>query len=51
MEQFVHQQNLWHYRKMLSEKTNEPQRQQILILLAEEEAKDQSPPAEVSAVG
>jgi hypothetical protein len=47
MEQFVHQQNLLHYRKMLSEKTNEPQRQQILILLAEEEAKDQPPPTEV----
>jgi hypothetical protein len=39
MEDFIHQQNLARYRKMLSEKTHEPQRQTILQLLADEEAK------------
>ena len=40
METFVHKQNLTHYRKVLSEKTPEQNRQQILKLLAEEVAKD-----------
>ena len=44
MEEFVHRQNLVHYRKLLAEKTHEPQRLQILFLLAEEEAKDEPPP-------
>ena len=34
MEEFIHQQNLERYRKILSEKTHEPQRQTILRLLA-----------------
>jgi hypothetical protein len=37
MEEFIHQQNLERYQKMLTEKTHEPQRQTILQLLAEEE--------------
>jgi hypothetical protein len=36
MEEFIHQQNLERYRKMLSEKTHEPQRQTIVRLLADE---------------
>lgn len=41
MEQFVHQQNILFFRKRLAETSHEMQRQQILKLLAEEEAKDQ----------
>ena len=40
MEEFIHQQNLERYRKMLSEKTHEPQRQTIVRLLADEENRD-----------
>jgi hypothetical protein len=40
MEEFIHQQNLERYRKMLSEKTHEPQRQTIARLLADEENRD-----------
>ena len=40
MEEFIHQKNLGRYRKMLSEKTHEPQRQTILRLLADEETRD-----------
>ena len=43
MEQFVHQQNLDHFRKRLAETKDEAERQQILKLLAEEEAKDRRP--------
>jgi hypothetical protein len=39
MEEFIHQQNLRRYRKMLSEKMHEPQRQTILRLLADEETR------------
>jgi hypothetical protein len=39
MEEFIHQQNLERYRKMLSEKTHEPQRQTIVRLLADEETR------------
>jgi hypothetical protein len=39
MDEFIHQQNLARYRKMLSEKTHETQRQTILQLLADEESK------------
>ena len=42
MEKFVHEQNLANYRKMLSEKMHEQHRPQILKLLAEEVAKDQT---------
>ena len=47
MEKFVRWQNIARYRKLLAEKTHEPQRQQILILLSEEEAKDHRPPEQV----
>jgi hypothetical protein len=49
MEQFVHEQNLAHYRKLLAGIAHEPQRQQILILLAEEEARDRWPHERASA--
>ena len=39
MEEFIHQQNLNRYRKMLSEKTHESQRQTIVRLLADEETR------------
>lgn len=44
MERFVHRQNLDNFRKQLVYATGEPQRQQILKLLAEEEAKEPPPP-------
>jgi hypothetical protein len=40
MEEYVHEQNLAHYRRLLAGTAHESQRQQILILLSEEEAKD-----------
>jgi len=40
MDRFVHLQNLTHFRKQLADTTDNSQRQQILKLLAEEEAKD-----------
>ncbi|HEY2134980.1 MAG TPA: hypothetical protein VGH49_03775 [Xanthobacteraceae bacterium] len=39
MELFVHQCNVEHYRNLLAKTTDEAQRQRILQLLAEEEAK------------
>ena len=51
MEEFVHQQNLAHFRKMLSEKTHEPQREQILKMLAEEEAKEHLPSTDYRLLG
>jgi hypothetical protein len=44
MAEFVHQQNLVRFRKLLIEPIDQAKRQQILKLLAEEEAKDQHPP-------
>jgi hypothetical protein len=43
VEQFIHIQNLTILRKQLAETANEPKRHQILLLLAEEESRDQSP--------
>ena len=39
MDEFIHQQNLARYRKMLAEKTHEPQRQTIMQLLTDEETR------------
>lgn len=39
MEKFVHEQNLAQFQKLLTGLAHEPQREQILTLLAEEEAK------------
>jgi hypothetical protein len=38
---FIHRENLQRLRRLLAETPDESQRQQILKLLAEEEAKDQ----------
>jgi hypothetical protein len=43
MHEFLHQQNLIRYRKLLTETTNEAQRHQLFKLLAEEEAYEQKP--------
>ena len=45
MDEFIHRQNLEHYRKLLVETEDEAQRQQVMKLLAEEEA-NQPPPKE-----
>jgi len=42
VEQFIHIQNLLILRKQLAETANEPKRRQILLLLAEEESKNQT---------
>ena len=47
--QFVHRQNLGHFRKQLAQSTDETQRQQILKLLTEEEAKDPPPSVRYAA--
>jgi hypothetical protein len=43
-EGFVHHQNLAHYRKLLTETTDEAQRRLLLKLIAEEEAKQPKSP-------
>jgi hypothetical protein len=43
MERFIHHQNLENYRKLLTRTADQAQREQILKLLAEEEAKDNPP--------
>jgi hypothetical protein len=43
LESFVHRQNLDHLQKQLAWKSDERQRQQIVTLLAEEEAKEPPP--------
>jgi hypothetical protein len=43
MERFIHHQNLENYRKLLTRITDDAQREQILKLLAEEQAKDDPP--------
>ena len=39
MEKFIHEQNLAHFQRLLTALADGPQREQILALLAEEEAK------------
>ncbi len=43
MEKFVHEGNLRHFRQLLAGTAHETQRPQILMLLAEEMAKDRQP--------
>ena len=38
MERYIHERNLEHYRKVLSETTNPTKRQTVLKLLADEQA-------------
>ena len=44
MREFVHQQNLMRYRKLLAETTNEARPHQLIKLLAEEEEYEQKLP-------
>jgi hypothetical protein len=46
MDQFIHKQNLQHLREVLAYATDEQTRQQILKLVAEEEAKGRLLPKE-----
>ena len=43
MQSFIHRKNLEHYRKLLAKTPDGAEQQQLLKLLAEEEAKDQPP--------
>ena len=43
MQNFIHRKNLEHYRKLLAETSDEADREQLLKLLAEEEAKEPPP--------
>ena len=43
MQSFIHRKNLENYRKLLAETSDAAERQQLLKLLAEEEAKDPPP--------
>ena len=43
MERFVHRQNLERFRKQLAEAKDEPTRQTLVSLLADEEAKEAPP--------
>jgi len=49
VEQFIHLQNLEHYRRLLAapDQKNDARRQTILKLLADEISKDPPPPARV----
>lgn len=40
MDRFVKQENIRHYRRMLENVTDEAERQRIMRLLADEEARD-----------
>ena len=44
MDRFIHRKNLEHYRTLLATTTDEAQRQMLLKLLAEEEAKEPTGP-------
>ena len=44
MQEFVHQQNLNHYRKLLAETTDETKRRILSKLLADEQEKEPLPP-------
>jgi hypothetical protein len=46
MDKFVHRLNLEHYRRQLAETKDETQRQVLLNLIAEEEAKEDRQPKE-----
>jgi len=43
MQRFIHEENLRHLRKLLSETTDAAEREKIIKLLAEEDAKDPFP--------
>ena len=43
MQSFIHRKNLEHYRKLLAGSPDEAEREQLVKLLAEEEAKEPPP--------
>jgi hypothetical protein len=43
MDRYIHEQNLAHYRKVLSETNNPTTRHTVLKLLADEQATTQAP--------
>lgn len=43
MQTFIHQKNLEHYRKLLTQEGDDARHRTILKLLADEEAKDEMP--------
>jgi hypothetical protein len=43
MDRFVHRANLEHFRRLLTQTTDEAQRRKLEKLIAEEEAKDAPP--------
>lgn len=46
MDQFIHHANIERFRQLLARTTNDADRERILKLLAEEEAKDHLPSKE-----
>ncbi|MGP0094984.1 MAG: hypothetical protein ACLPKB_34275 [Xanthobacteraceae bacterium] len=44
MDRFIHRQNLAHYQRQLAETTDEAQRRSLEKLIAEEVAKERTPP-------
>ena len=44
MERYIHEQNLAHYRRVLSETTDPTKRQTLLKLIADEQATGRSMP-------
>jgi|KBSMisStandDraft_5_1062788.scaffolds.fasta_scaffold5010874_1 hypothetical protein len=47
MERFIHETNLAHYRKVLSETTDPAKRRMVLTLLAEEQEKFRPLPSDL----
>lgn len=50
MERFIHEKNLAHYNKVLSETTDPAKRQVVLTLLAEEQEKFRPLPNDLKRV-
>ena len=48
MDRYIHDQNLAHYRKVLSETTDPTKRQTLLKLLADEQANAAGPPSQTT---
>ena len=48
IERYIHEQNLIHYRRVLSETTDQTKRQTVLALLADEQASAIRRPSQAS---
>jgi hypothetical protein len=44
MQNFIHQKNLEHFRKLLAKTTDEAERRTLIKLLEEKRSKDKAPP-------